>query len=471
MPTATLRRSCEDAGRSTSHEGNAHTVSQTVSASRALLRVSVQSEGRRLDIGIPGQLPLVELMPGFARSLGVLDATMTHAGYTLERADGTALDASRGAIEQGVREGDLLTLARGGLLAQPRVYDDIVEAVLDATAEQHRPWTPQDNARTALAASLTLLGICAVLLLAAGPSLGVGAFVAGGGAIVLLAVAAAVGRLGQSEAGQGLALAAAVFGGVAGYLAVPAGPAVWGWPLAAAGLGAAVVGAVALALTPQRPEYQLIPIAAGAAVAVMALFAALFPGAAVASYALGIAIVVTVGNGLPWLAMSSTRIRVISPQSDADVFAAPTPIDAGDVRARAAAGHRILLSVRIATGLTALAATPLVAGANAAGAALCALAFVGMMFPSRQSFARSNVLALLSLGTLGLAATGVTVSLAQPGLRVPLLIVLIAVTAIVVTVTLLAPKARARLGRLADTAEVVIIALLLPLGVIAAGWA
>lgn len=447
------------------------TVSQTVSASRALVRVSVQSEGRRLDIGIPGQLPLVELMPGFARNLGVLDATMTHAGYTLERADGTALDTSRGAIEQGVREGDLLTLSRGGLLAQPRVYDDIVEAVLDATAEQHRPWTPQDNARTALAASLTLLGICAVLLVAAGPSLGVGAFVAGGGAIVLLAVAAAVGRLGQAEAGQGLALAAAVFGGVAGYLAVPAGSALWGWPLAAAGLGAAIVGAAALALTPQRPEYQLIPIAVGGAVGVMALFAALFPGAAVASYALGIAIVVTVGNGLPWLAMSSTRIRVISPQSDADVFAAPTPIDADDVRARAAAGHRILLSVRIATGIAALAATPLVAGANAAGAALCALAFVGMMFPSRQSFARSNVLALLSLGTLGLAATGVTVSLAQPELRVPLLIVLIAVTAIVVTVTLLAPRARARLGRLADTAEVVTIALLLPLGVIAAGWA
>ena len=45
------------------------------------------------------------------------------------------------------------------------------------------------------------------------------------------------------------------------------------------------------------------------------------------------------------------------------------------------------------------------------------------------------------------------------------------VTAIVVTVTLLAPRARARLGRLADTAEVVTIALLLPLGVIAAGWA
>lgn len=446
-------------------------MSQTISASRALVRVSVQAEGRRLDIGIPAQLPLVELMPGFARSLGILDPTMTHAGYALERADGTVLDASRGAGEQGVREGELLTLARGGLLAQPRVYDDIVEAVLDATADQHRPWTVQDNARTALAASLTLLGICAVLLLAAGPSLGVGAYIAGGGAVVLLAVAAAVGRLGQPEAGQGLGLAAAVFGAVAGYLAVPAGLSLWGWPLAAAGLGAATIGAIALALTPQHREYQLITVAAGAAVGVMALFAALFPGAAVASYALGIAIVATLGNGMPWLALSSTRLRVISPQSDADVFAPPVPVDTEDVRARAAAGHRLLVALRIAMGLAAFAATPLVAGANTAGAVLCALAFVGMMFPSRQSYARSSVLALMALGTVGLATTGVTVSLAQPSLRMPLLIALIAVTAVVVTVTILAPRARARLGRLADTAEVVIIALLLPLGVIAAGWA
>ncbi len=48
------------------------------------------------------------------------------------------------------------------------MYDDIVEAVIDATAQQNRPWTTRDNARTALAVSLALLGVCAVLLLAAG---------------------------------------------------------------------------------------------------------------------------------------------------------------------------------------------------------------------------------------------------------------------------------------------------------------
>ena len=35
----------------------------------ALARVTVQSEGRRLDVTVPTQVPLVEVMPGFVRSL------------------------------------------------------------------------------------------------------------------------------------------------------------------------------------------------------------------------------------------------------------------------------------------------------------------------------------------------------------------------------------------------------------------
>lgn len=446
-------------------------MSQIAGTSRALLRISVQSEGRRLDVGVPAQLPLIELMPGFAKSLGVLDPSMTHAGYALHRSDGTVLEAGRTAAEQGVQDGELLTLARGGLLAQPRVYDDIVEAVLDATTEQHRPWTPQDNARTALAASLTLLGICGVLLLASGPTLGVGALVAGSGAIVLVAVAAVVARLGQPEAGNALALAAGAFGAIAGYLAVAGMQPLWGWPLAAAGLGALIVGAAGLAALPQHPELQLIPIATGAAVGSTAAIAALLPASELSAYALMIAIVATLGNGLPWLVLSSTRIKVISPHTDAEVFAPPTPVDTDEVRRRAAKGHRVLIALRVALGLTVLAATPLVAASNPAGAALCALAFLGMMFPSRQTFARSNVMALMALATAGLAVTGVTVSIAQPGLRFTLLIALIVATAIVVTVTLLAPKARMRLARLADTTEVIILAVLLPIGVIAAGLA
>lgn len=453
-----------------SSRGN-RTVAQTTTAPRALLRLSVQSEGRRLDIGVPAQVPLIEFLPGFARSLGVLDPSMTVAGYELLTADGTRLDVSQGAAPQGVEDGDVLTLARGGLVAQPRVYDDIVEAVIDATAEQSRPWSPKDNARTALAASLTLLAICAVLLLAAGPALGVGALVSGGGAVVLLAVAAVIARLGQREAGHGLAMAAAVFAGLAGYLATPSGLPLWGWPLAMAGFAALVVAGIAMALMPQQAEIQLIPLVVAGAIAISSGIAVLLPGAETAVYALTIAVVGTLGGALPWLVLSSTRIRVISPQSDAEVFDDPAPIDAEDVRRRAARGRRMLVCLRIAGGIVVLAGIPLVAGSGLVGALLCLLASLAMMFPSRQAYSRASVLAVMVVGAAGLAATGLTVAAFQPGLRVALMVAVAVATVIVITLTLLSPGARMRVTRLADTTELIVLALLLPLGAIAAGWA
>ncbi|MCX6502529.1 MAG: type VII secretion integral membrane protein EccD [Microbacterium sp.] len=446
-------------------------MAQTITAPRSLLRISVQSEGRRLDIGVPAQVPLIEFMPGFARSLGVLDPTMTSNGYALLTADGKTLDISQGAAAQGVEDGDVLTLARGGLVTQPRVYDDIVEAVIDATAEQTRPWSPQDNARTALAASLTLLGICAILLLAVGPGLGLGSLIAAGGAVVLLVVAAVVSRLGQGEAGHGLGIAAAVFSGLAGYLATPPGASLWGFPLAMAGISALVCAGIAMALMPERGEIQLVPLVVAGTLAISSGIAVLMPGGEAAVYALTVAVVGTLGGALPWLVLSSTRIRVISPQSDAEMFADPVPIDAEDVRRRAARGRRMLVCLRLAAGLVLLAAVPLVAASGPVGAALCLLASLAMMFPSRQAYSRASVLAVMGVGTVGLAATGITVALTQPGLRTALLVVVAVATVIVVTLTLLSPKARMRLTRLADTAELVILALLLPLGAIAAGWA
>jgi type VII secretion integral membrane protein EccD len=444
-------------------------MSQAIAAAGSLVRVSIVSEDRRLDIGVPAQLPLVELLPSFARSLGVLDPTLAHGGYALRRADGTTLDPSRSAGAQGLLDGELLTLVRGELLVEPRIYDDVVEAVIDATANQHGAWTARDNARTALAVSLAFLGLCAVLLLSAGPSLGIGAIVAGGGAVVLIAVAAVLTRVGQPGAGHALGLAAAAFGAITGYLLVP-GTTIWGWPLAATSLGMLVVGGLGLALTQQRPDIHLIPIVLGAAIGITSVVAALLAPGQPGPYAVMVAVTATLSNGLPWLALSSTRIRVISPQSDIEVFAAPEPIDAKDITRRAATGQRVLVSLRVALGLAILAATPLVAGSGAAGAALCALAFVGMMFQSRQTYARSGVLVLMALAAIGLAADGLTVSASQPSLRPGLLIVLLAVTAAMVVLTMLSPRARLRLTALSDTVEVLALALLLPLSIVTLGF-
>lgn len=443
-------------------------MSQSVVAAAALVRVSIVSEGRRLDVGIPTQVPLVELLPGFARSLGVLDPTLAHGGYALHKADGAILDPARGAGVQGLRDGDLLTLVRGGLLVEQRVYDDVVEAVIDATSEQHTPWTPRDNARTALAVSLTFLGLCAVLLVSAGSAFAIGAVIAGGAAIVLLAASAVLARVGQPEAGHALGLAAALFGGLGGYLAIP-GAQPWGWPLAAGGLGALIIGSAAFGLNRKGAEVHLVAVTFGLVVGLTALIAALFAPGAPAPWSIMIAIVGSLANGLPWLALSSTRIRVISPQSDLDVIANPEPIDAEDVKRRAAAGQRILTALRIALGLSILLATPLVAASGVFGTALCALAFVGMMFQSRQVYGRVGVLIVMVMGAAGLAVTGLTVSAALPDLRPALLVILLVATALLVGLTLLSPRARLRLARVADTVEVLVLASLLPLGVLAAG--
>src|ERR1700712_840995 len=115
----------------------------------SVIRVSVISEGRRLDVGIPSQVPLIELLPGFARTLGLLDPSLTHGGDALQGADGSTLDPSATGGQQGVHDGDLLTLARGIHLVQPKVYDDVVETVIDVTGAQNRPWTASDHAHTA----------------------------------------------------------------------------------------------------------------------------------------------------------------------------------------------------------------------------------------------------------------------------------------------------------------------------------
>ena len=384
---------------------------------------------------------------------------------------GPALDPSRGIGSQGVHDGELLTLVRGGLLAEARVYDDVVEAVIDATSEQHGSWTPRDSSRTALAVSVTFLALCALLLVGTGRDFPLAVVLAGAGALVLIAASVVLSRLGQTEAGAALGLAAAGYGGIAGFLAVPADQ-MWGWPVAAGALGLVVVGGVELAFTPKKPEIHLVPLAFGASIGLAAVVTALFSLDPVGPYSIMLAVTAMLANGLPWLALSSTRIRVISPQSDADIFTAPDPIDADDVKRRAAAaGARVLVSLRLALGLSALAATPLVAANGLTGALLCALAFVGMMFQSRQTYARAGVLTLMALGALGLAVTGLTVIITQPDLRIGMLVVLLVGTALLVGLTLLSPRARLRLGRLADTVEVIALALLLPLGVITAGLA
>ncbi|MCL2455870.1 MAG: EsaB/YukD family protein [Micrococcales bacterium] len=426
--------------------------------------------GRTLSVTVSAQVPLVALTPFIIRELGALDPEAAYAGYQLQRMGRETLDPAQSLAAQGVNEGERLNLVRSDVATRPRRYDDMVEAVIEATGRR-TAWTSQDRARTALGVSLTLLALGAALLVVSPRGSILTAMLALGGALALVATGAVLTRVKQPEAGHGLGLAGAVYGGVGAYLLTP-GETLWSWPLASAGLGVLVVGGIALAASGSSSQVHLVPIAVGAALGITSAVAALVADggpAPIAPYALLVAALGAISNALPWMVLTSTRLAVISPQSEPEIFADTPEPDGDEIGKRASQGHALQLALRIAFGLTVLAVTPMVASAGVAGALLCTLVFLGMMFESRQVYARAEVAALMGLATVGLAVTGTVIAVSGSIDLTWLLGSLLVAAVGLVGIAMLTEGTSIRLIKLYDTVEMAALAALIPLGVVAAG--
>ena len=92
-----------------------------------LVRVSVTSATRRVDLVLPAWVPVTDLVPELARTVGVLDPRTAHAGYRLVARDGRVLDPESGLAAQGVEDGGVLTVVACADVEPPRVHDDVVE--------------------------------------------------------------------------------------------------------------------------------------------------------------------------------------------------------------------------------------------------------------------------------------------------------------------------------------------------------
>ncbi len=116
-------------------------MTQTPTAGAAgLVRVTVSSGTRRVDLVLPGSVPVAELLPELARSVGLLDALTVYGGYRLVTADGRALAPDSGLTLQGVEDGGLLSVTAGIDEEPPRVYDDVVEAMTVTPGVRAATW-------------------------------------------------------------------------------------------------------------------------------------------------------------------------------------------------------------------------------------------------------------------------------------------------------------------------------------------
>ena len=443
-------------------------MTQTPVATASVVRVTVVSGARRVDLAVPGTVPVAELLPELVRALGVLDAQTVYGGYHLRSSDGRRLSGEAGLTFQGIEDGGVLTVEAGVDDPAPRVYDDVVEAMADAVEQDTRPWEPAAGRRTALASSAVLLALGALALGLQRPSLVAGA-AAGVGALVLAAAALVLARVQREpEVACLLGWAGVVYAAVAGFVAAPAGDPL-GVPTTV-GAGSALVVALVVIFGLVELRAFLLPavvVAALASVASGIVAGTSFEPGPVCLVVLVVAVIA--GAAVPRLVLGATRTRVEQAHSVEDLTAPPVPVEADSVRADVRRGHELLLAVDATSGLLLVLATPLLVGLGLAGTLLGACVAVVLLLRTRHLRAGREVAVGMASGLVGLAALAVSVIVEQPAWRAPLAVVLALGGAALLVTTLVPASPSVRRGRAGDVIEVVALVALLPLAVVAVG--
>lgn len=434
----------------------------------ALVRVTVTSGTRRVDLVLPGAVPVAELVPELARSVGLLDPAAVHAGHRLVTAAGRGLAGDRGLLDQGIEDGGLLTVVSGLRPEPPRVYDDVVEAMADAVERDLGPWTPASGRIAALGAAGLLLTLGAAALLGQRAST-LAAATAGTVAVLLLAGAIALSRARhQSQAAVVVAWMGSAYAAVAGLVLVGDGPLL-ALPAAGAGAGALIAGLVSLLGLGEGRALLIAPTLVGAVFLTTCPVAealSLDPAVVLTTV---LVLVVLASSAFPSLALAATGTTVPPLASIGDIDAEPDAVDPRRVAADARLAREILVAASAAVGLLLVLVAPLAVSLGIPGAAVAALACVVVLLRTRSHRAGSAVLAGLVAGVLGLASVAGSALWLQPAWR-PATAEVLAATSVVLLATTLFPGApSARRAYLGDIAESVAMLALLPLLVVAAG--
>ena len=136
-----------------------------------LARVTISAPQRRLDVALPEQVPLAELLPEVLRHAGegLADDGERHGGWVLRRTDGAVLATAQALLPQGVRDGEVLHLVPARAQWPELEYDDVVEAIADGARRRGSAWTPAATRAAALAGAGVPLAVALLAVLVAGP--------------------------------------------------------------------------------------------------------------------------------------------------------------------------------------------------------------------------------------------------------------------------------------------------------------
>lgn len=433
-----------------------------------LARITIRAPRRRIDLAVPHQVPLAELLPevvlraGEGQDQRSLAAT---GGWMLRRPDGVALTGEVALAGQGVRDGDVLYLVPRNLAWPEPAYDDVVEEIAAGARTHGRMWDAAVTRLVALSGAGVVLATGLVVLLTAPAGAQRPGLVALAVAVVLSTAGVLVSRAvgdgpaGAVTAGWGVAYAVAGADLLAADRPAPERLLVAGSTL----LFAAVVGALAIG-------YGLTLFAAGVSAGGLATVAgvlALGPG--LAGGAAVVLVVLVAGTGLvPLLAVRLGRLPLPIVTADPQLVAAERRPSPARLRASVVRADEILagcLAGFAGTGLLCIAV--LAASSGVAAPLLATLGSLALLLRARMFPAVAARLPLLAAGAFGLAVTaGLRLPSAGGGLRLgAILLAVLAVVALIAAATTAARRtgtASPYLGRLADIVDITAVVALAP---------
>lgn len=368
-----------------------------------LCRVTVVAPRMRLDIAVPHQVPLADLLPTLLWHSGeqLAEQGLPHGGWALQRAGEGPLDSGQTMATLGIRDGDILYLRTRESAAPAPLFDDTADAITTTLRERSRRWSQADTRVAALTAIGVLLAAGAFALAATGGAVAsltghvaaaaavsaatklvialTAASVAGG---ALLGATAASRAFGDASLATVIALGALPYALVAGLLLLP-------------GLSTSAGGTVKAATAPAfLVGCTVFLIAAALGVAAVGQVASILTGAVAAGFvgvAGGLIAVATSAPGAaagvislvlvmtPIIAPIAYRVaklpRPVVPASPEELRQRSEPFNFADVPRRTIAADRVVGALVCATGaVTVVAVAVMLHQPGWAASALAAVA-------------------------------------------------------------------------------------------------
>lgn len=441
-----------------------------------LVRVTVRTPQRRLDVGLPARVPVAALLPVLLRHGGTDLAGLgsAHGGWALRRLDGTVITGDADVTAQGIRHGEELRLALADESWPEFDYDDVAAAIAAGATRRGRRWSHRATRISGGVAAIMLLATGLAAVVNAGPPWSAPAAIAALLTVVLLAAGVVVARA-YGDAGVGTVLGALSlpYGFVAALLgaallapsdgALPVGPATLslasGVLVVLAMVGAAGVG---------RRSFVFV---AGALAGLAGIFAALVTAsglvrggvapAGAAAATLG-ALVLLFGLVPPTAIRFGGLPRPLPPPG----ASVPGPggsaaVDLDPLLASVARTDEVMTGLLVGIALVAgVSGAVLVAGGGVAGWWLTVAAATSFALRSRAFPAVRHRAA--TLAAAGVTAIAALVPVASSGLAAAGTVAVAALVALGMSARP-AERRSPYLGRLADVAEVGSIAATVPL--------